>query len=100
MSWSCGQGVGWQSLDCQFKLHCRDVIKPLKVLPLFFSQNEIQGAYSVGAGHKYEEQKIQTILKSFASNLSHDSPQGQNMIGYSPGTAGIYLALYGVLAIA
>jgi hypothetical protein len=43
--------------------------------------------------------KIKTILKLFASNLSHDAPQGKTMIGYSLGAAGIYFSQSVVQAI-
>jgi hypothetical protein len=43
--------------------------------------------------------KIKTILKLFASNLGHDAPRGETMIGYSLGAAGIYFSLSVVQAI-
>jgi hypothetical protein len=43
--------------------------------------------------------KIKTILKLFASNLCHDAPRGETMIGYSLGAAGIYFSLTVVQAI-
>jgi hypothetical protein len=43
--------------------------------------------------------KIKTILKLVASNLGHDAPRGETMIGYSLGAAGIYFSLFVVQAI-
>ncbi len=74
----------------------RDVIEPAKECPRFSAKRAVLQTVMTEVKKKG---KIKTILKLFASNLSHDAPRGETMIGYSLGAAGIYFSLSVVQAI-
>ncbi len=76
------------SIICQI-LRCIGVITYSMVLMVGMSSNPwrhvpafsarralLQGDYWGGTGHNYEKRKIKSILRLFASNLSHDTPRG------------------------